>query len=214
MNRPSAGRRSTGINLALFLPRSSVNGPGVRAVVWVQGCRLRCSGCRNMTMQSRRVVERVSVHDLLDRIRAIGDIEGITLSGGEPFQQAAPLAAFARGCARLGLSVMAYSGYTLREILTSRDPARLQLLACLDILVDGRFVRGSTAVKGWRGGAGQGLHFLSARYQDLREHPEAWPDPEAEVHVTASGRVLLTGFPTAEMRREIARIMGTSIQWA
>ena len=85
---------SDGVNVAAFLPRSRANGPGERAVVWVQGCpRPVCPGCWNPAfLDVNHEATRVSVPDLAARILALDGLDGVTFSGGEPFHQAAALA--------------------------------------------------------------------------------------------------------------------------
>ena len=71
-----------------FLAGSRANGPGRRAVIWVQGCSLGCSGCYNPATHDTKSGEWIEVANLLGRIKALNqEIEGITLSGGEPLQQ-------------------------------------------------------------------------------------------------------------------------------
>ena len=75
-----------------FLPRSRANGPGLRAVIWVQGCSLGCPGCFNPGAQSLMGGHEVAVGHLRERLLAFGgDMEGLTVSGGEPLQQMRPL---------------------------------------------------------------------------------------------------------------------------
>ena len=75
-----------------FLARSEVNGPGIRAVVWVQGCPFRCEGCFNERFLPFSPAQQVSVSELAGTILSLPGIDGVTFSGGEPFAQAGPLA--------------------------------------------------------------------------------------------------------------------------
>ena len=83
------------LNLAGFLARSGVNGPGIRAVVWVQGCPFRCKGCFNERFQPFSPATGIPVDTLAGTILALPGIDGVTFSGGEPFAQAGPLAELA-----------------------------------------------------------------------------------------------------------------------
>jgi len=80
------------VNLAGFIARSTVNGPGTRAVVWVQGCPIRCEGCFNTDFWSFTPKIQVPVDQLAEKIGALENIDGVTFSGGEPFAQAENLA--------------------------------------------------------------------------------------------------------------------------
>src|SRR5262245_23982306 len=94
-------------------------GPGRRYALWVQGCRIRCPGCCNPHFFAERGGRSVSPRQIIDEVCAARDIEGITLLGGEPFDQAAALAEVARGARDLGLSVMSFSGYRLEDLRAS-----------------------------------------------------------------------------------------------
>jgi anaerobic ribonucleoside-triphosphate reductase activating protein len=132
-------RRSRRLRLHAFIPHSRANGPGCRAVVWVQGCTLGCPGCFNPETHDFHGGQWVGVDELFERIRALqGTIEGITVSGGEPFQQRpALLALLQRVRAETDLSVLVFTGYTWDEIQRFRETAAL--LSCIDVLIAGRY---------------------------------------------------------------------------
>lgn len=125
---------------------------------------------------------------------ATPDVEGITISGGEPFQQAGAVAALCEAVRDAGGSVMVFTGFDLSE-LTGDEHQRL--LDSTDILVAGRYDRSQPAGgEGWRGSLNQQVHFLSTRYG-----PQELPQASAfEVHVEPDGRLVLTGFPPTGLR--------------
>ena len=88
------------LNIADIRHRSEVNGPGLRSVVWVQGCSRRCLGCINPHTHAHEPVKLLDPQYLARKLVDITDTVGITLSGGEPFEQA-------RGCAILAETVKA-----------------------------------------------------------------------------------------------------------
>jgi anaerobic ribonucleoside-triphosphate reductase activating protein len=92
---------------------SIVDGPGFRYVVFVQGCCFSCPGCHNSQLQPFAGGRTVPVDELAAAIRANPLLSGLTLSGGDPFTQAASCAALAERVRGLGLSVMTYTGYPL-----------------------------------------------------------------------------------------------------
>src|SRR5262245_58092303 len=107
------------VNLHATMARSRANGPGWRFAIWFQGCSLGCPGCFNPTTHAAEPGQRVPVEDLIERILAEGHaIEGVTVSGGEPFEQPAALLSLVRGLRRRapGLSILVFSGYTRTEI--------------------------------------------------------------------------------------------------
>lgn len=174
------------LNIARTLPRSAVNGPGERFVIWVQGCSLHCPHCWNADTWSR-----VSPLQLAEEILATADVEGITLTGGEPFEQAEDLCALAESVRRAGRSVMAYTGYALDEL---RSGAQRSLLARCDVVVAGPYIHARRSLDlAWRGSSNQTVHFLTARYNPADMPSEA----RCEAYVGEGGAVTFTGFPPA-----------------
>jgi anaerobic ribonucleoside-triphosphate reductase activating protein len=131
--------------LAGVLSESVVDGPGIRFVVFAQGCPRRCPGCHNPeTWDADQGVER-SVRDVVQMLKKKrkqkpGYLRGVTLSGGEPFCQAADCARLAGEAKKLGLDVAVYTGFTYEQLLEKQDPDVDALLSAADILVDGPFV--------------------------------------------------------------------------
>ena len=125
-------------------------------------------------------------------------LEGVTLLGGEPFEQAEALSAFARGAHALGLSVMTFSGYTLEELRAASAPAgSAALLAQTDLLVDGRYHPSlPERARRWAGSSNQRFHFLSARYASGIEFVAPGEVAQTvEVRIGTSGRALVSGWP-------------------
>ena len=105
-------------------PDSIVDGPGLRFAVFVQGCTHGCPGCHNPESQPRAGGEVRAIDDLVAHIAANKLAQGVTISGGEPFEQAAACAELARRCRALGLNVWTYSGYTYEQLAAGvPDPA-------------------------------------------------------------------------------------------
>lgn len=168
-------------------PRSRANGPGTRFVIWLQGCSLGCAGCFNPTTHAQRGGELVDTAALLAEVAATRGIDGLTLSGGEPLQQAPAALELLLGARRLGLSTLIFSGYTIDEIgAQALGPA---VLAHTDVLVDGRYVAGDRVGAGLRGSANQQIHVLGRRH--TRAEVEA--TPTAEIRIARDGSVVLTG---------------------
>lgn len=174
-----------------FLPASRANGPGWRAVVWVQGCTLNCPGCFNLETHDPEGGERMPVAALFRRIAALVEgIEGLSISGGEPFQQPRSLLCLLRRVRQeTNLSVLVFTGYTLGEIRGM--PEVEPLLAYIDVLVAGRYdvTQHLSDSLGLRSSANQTVHLLSEHYtmDDLRAVPPA------EVILTPGGEVALSG---------------------
>jgi anaerobic ribonucleoside-triphosphate reductase activating protein len=183
------------LSVAQIVPFTEAEGPGVRFALWFQGCPLRCPGCCNPEMLPFEGGTRQTVAEVLARIdqaqREHG-VEGITLLGGEPLAHAAGAAVLARAVRERGLSVMAFSGFTLEEARQLPEPAVAELLALTDILVDGPYVREQPDTeRRWIGSTNQRIHFLSERYH----FDERWHKRNTLEIRLADGELTVNGFP-------------------
>jgi anaerobic ribonucleoside-triphosphate reductase activating protein len=191
-----------------FVAHSRVNGPGVRAVVYLQGCNLGCASCWNPATHSFTGLSR-GAQDIAEQVAAAHRarvIDGVTFSGGEPMQQALDLMDLIRLLKRTQpeLSIGMYSGYTERELETGRFWTRYgiaqgtrhrvweDIKQHLDFAVLGRFVAARPSKLPLRTSANQVLRFFSDRYRE-----EHFKPLEFEVHIEAQGLVQITGFPLA-----------------
>jgi len=123
---------------------SLVDGPGLRVVVFVQGCDLACPNCQNPESHAMTGGREYSVREVIRMIKKPGPgrklVRGVTFSGGEPFMQAGELAQVAFEAKRIGWDVTTYTGHTYEE-LTARDDADIQaLLDLTDYLIDGPYI--------------------------------------------------------------------------
>lgn len=194
-------------------PLSTVNGPGDRAVVWFQGCLLACENCWNPRSHPFSADTERSVEEIGEWVLSLSDIEGVTISGGEPFQQAADLLEL---CAYLksqrpDLSIGLFSGYTLAELETGRwtftRGASGEWLAGspdlfaavkqhLDFGVFGRFNRHlSGSDKPLCGSRNQSVVFFTGRYSERDIEQQS-----CEINIAANGElVTITGFPPSSV---------------
>lgn len=181
------------LNIMGYVDESEVNGPGSRAVVWVQGCLRECPGCFNPDSWSFEINELISVDALAERILSNPNNEGVTFSGGEPFWQAPALAALARQVKAAGLSVMSFSGFTLEQLQDDYAPAGAQdLLEQLDILIDGPYIE-SLAVHSPDcpvSSRNQRVHILNPAFKDQI----TWASDQLEIHILKDGRRIFTGY--------------------
>lgn len=181
------------LNIMGYVDESEVNGPGCRAVIWVQGCLRECTGCFNPESWSFEIKELVAVDTLLDRILENSRNEGVTFSGGEPFWQAPALASLARKVKAAGLNVMSFTGFTLEQLQGDYAPAGAQdLLDQLDILIDGAYVE-SLAVNSPDSpvsSANQRVHVFNPTFQDNI----TWASDQVEIHILKDGSRIITGY--------------------
>lgn len=127
------------IRIAGIVNDSIVDGPGLRLTVFAQGCPHRCPGCHNPQSHDFDAGELRDTESILQMARDNILLDGITLSGGEPFCQPEACAEIARGAHAAGLNVWCYTGYTFEELLAG-DDRWMELLRNVDVLVDGPFL--------------------------------------------------------------------------
>lgn len=185
------------LRLAHELPDTEAEGPGRRYAMWVQGCTLHCPGCCNPEMFAHgRGGTVVDATHLAQRIVSTTGIEGLSVLGGEPFEQALGVATVARLVRAAGLSVMVYSGFTLAELEARRTlPGVDALLGETDLLVDGRFEQDRPETKRrWVGSRNQVLHFLTPRYAP--DDPRLCTQNTVELRLQG-GQLTVNGWPDA-----------------
>lgn len=135
---------------------SIVDGPGLRFTVFVQGCGHHCEGCHNPQTHDPAGGREMSVEEVAAELRGNPLTDGLTLSGGEPFDQPEDCLALARIAHGAGLNVWAYSGYLYEQLLA--EEAKAALLREVDVLVDGPFLLARrTLALPWRGSGNQRL---------------------------------------------------------
>jgi anaerobic ribonucleoside-triphosphate reductase activating protein len=181
------------LNIMGYLNRSEVNGPGCRAVVWVQGCWRECPDCFNPASWSLAVNQLVSVEELAERILSEPANQGVTFSGGEPFLQAPALAALAKQIKTAGLNVLSFTGYTLSELRSPSAPeGAVDLLNQLDILIDGPYVSALAIHKPDSpvSSRNQRLHIFNPAFADKID----WASDQTEIHILKDGTYVFTGF--------------------
>lgn len=168
-----------------------VLGPGERAVVWVQGCTLRCPGCMVPETWSPAGGRLIEATELAREILAAGSADGVTVSGGEPMQQPAAVAEFLAEVRAAGRDVWLYTGYTLEELLAREDPDVDKVLSLVDVLVDGRYERAHPETRGYRGSANQRLVPLTGRAL-----PSPAAPPRVQLTLDQAGRLVVVGVPS------------------
>ncbi len=123
-------------------PDSIVDGEGIRAVVWMQGCSHNCKGCHNQMTHDFNGGFLADTEDLKVEISKLKLVDGITLSGGDPMFQVEASLDIAKFCHSIDLNVWCYTGYTFEQLLeiAKVNPKMLELLKELDVVVDGKFI--------------------------------------------------------------------------
>ena len=184
------------LNVTKIIEKSQSNGPGIRAVIWFQGCNRHCRGCYNQEMWSFDKKELISPLNLFRKIQSIEDIEGITLTGGEPLLQASTLIDFLKLIRSTRLSVICFTGYELNEIC---KPEQLEILKHIDILKTGNYNEELYEEDlPLRGSSNQKLVFLTDRYsfENIKQ------EQIFEIFISEN-KIQITGFPPKNFLKEV-----------
>ena len=200
---------SEAVVVSRWVSNTESEGPGNRFAVWVQGCSIRCPGCFNPHLWTTRGGARYTPAELNGLVG--DDVEGITLLGGEPFDQAASLAQFATLVRSRGLSVMTFTGFVLEDLRRSGDRSVSALLDQTDLLVDGRFeIDQLDLLRPWVGSRNQRFHALTARYEFVVDDlEEGLLSDQLEVRVSSDGTVRVNGWATDQSLETLLHGLGT-----
>ena len=177
------------INLHSTIKSSRVNGPGDRFVIWTQGCRKMCKNCYNPETWSHYRNNLIDIDLLVEEIKN-SSTTGLTISGGDPFEQPEELFYLLREIKQLDLSdgVIVFSGYTIDEIRV-REELR-KSLDYIDVLIDGLYIDEKRITNGLAGSSNQEFHFLT----DKISRDSLQIDQEVEIH-SLGELIQITGFP-------------------
>jgi anaerobic ribonucleoside-triphosphate reductase activating protein len=154
------------MRLAGIIHESVVDGPGIRFVIFAQGCPHHCRGCHNPETWDPQAGREMTVREVLKILKKESKkkpLRGLTLSGGEPFLQADDMATLACEAKKLGLDVVTYTGYIYEELVELNLPGAARLLDVTDILIDGPFIQEYKSIGlSYRGSTNQRLIDLAA----------------------------------------------------
>lgn len=193
INPPTTAIPDGHLNIMGYVDRSEVNGPGVRAVIWVQGCGRHCPSCFNPASWSFEMNQLISVEAIVAQVLREPRNQGVTFSGGEPFKQAVALAQVAQQLKSHGLTTMSFTGFTLEQLQSTQAPIGSQaLLEQLDILVDGPYVE-SLALNSPTSpisSSNQRVHIFNPDLQDQVD----WASDQIEIHILKDGQRIITGY--------------------
>lgn len=127
------------LQVAGFLDHSLVNGEGFRTTLFLAGCRHACPGCHNQEMQHFDYGETIDLETIWSRIQKnLPLVDGVTLSGGDPLEQATDLLPLLQRLKAQGINVWLYTGYLYSQL--RKDPVKSELLPYIDVLVEGPYI--------------------------------------------------------------------------
>ena len=180
------------MRVARIIPVTRAEGPGKRFCLWVQGCHIGCPGCYATALQDPNGGYEISVEEIISDLENYrNEVEGITLLGGEPMEQAAELSALAEAAQKSNLSVITFTGYTYDDLLGCNDGSKRDLLQHTDILLSGPYLEAERDFsRPLVGSKNQEIHFLSDRYtkKDFFNYHNRF-----EIRVLQDGSIQLNG---------------------
>ena len=180
------------LSLYMTCPITEALGPFKRYALWVQGCKKRCHGCIAPDAQPLDGGYIVEVEHLMHDILSKSDIEGITISGGEPFLQQDALCKLIDGVrSQRDLGVIIYTGMLYEEI--SDTP----LATKCDLLIDGEYIEALNDDLSLRGSSNQHIICITDRYADAVEHYYGRPGRKMEF-ILMDGHISMVGIPTKD----------------
>jgi len=177
------------INVYKYLKHTNVEGPGLRFCLWVQGCKKRCKGCYASETWSFEENKLFTADEIFSIIPE--DVEGITLLGGEPFEQAEELFLLTEMCKDKGLSVVCFTGYEMEEIVNGNDVYKKSLLNNIDLLIDGGYEADKFDLsRPWVGSSNQRYIFLTDKYSmdDILKYKN-----KLEMRISENGKLEING---------------------
>jgi len=192
---PPFSKTADVLNIAALQSPTYTMGPGKRAALWVQGCSMACPGCLAPEWQDQKSAQKFSPQVLADILAGSQQLDGLTLSGGEPVLQGRSLPAFIRSARKYQphLNVICFTGYIYEFLIGgTMDAVMGDLLQEVDLLIDGPFIQSLNDGLAFRGSTNQRFFHLSTRLQNFS--PETWVR-KVELHIQ-NGEILLSGIPT------------------
>lgn len=178
-----------------YIKSTKVLGPYSRFVLWVQGCPFSCKFCMTPDSQSFEAGEELSLDFLLSEILSSDNIEGITLTGGEPFSKAKELVELLEDLKnRRDLGLIIYTGFTIKQLKDKKDFYTNKLLEFTDILIDGQYIESKNDGVSLRGSSNQNIYQLTNRYKYVFDKYYNKSIREVEIHIN-NDSTMLVGIP-------------------
>lgn len=150
------------LNVAIIAECTQNLGPGNRFVIWVQGCNFSCKNCESPELRPIVDANRVDIEKLAEVVIEASNIDGITISGGEPFLQAKTLYKLLLLIRqkRHDLNVVIYTGYENTELNWNEAE---ELMSLCDVAITGKYIDEMNDNIGLRGSSNQEIVFLTER---------------------------------------------------
>ena len=172
-------------------------GPGRRLCVWVNGCNRRCEGCVSKRLQEVDEGTEVDIYEYFFGYN-LEAIDGVTISGGEPFEQADELCRLTEYFRRRGVSdILVYTGYTYEELVSMENLSVKKVLESISVLIDGPYIKElDFGISNIKGSENQRIHYLDASVKDF--YQRYITDTRNVKEVTLGNVLLGVGIPSKE----------------
>lgn len=154
------------MNIARVLYPVRVLGPGDRLGIWVCGCHRACPGCSNPELWNEKTEYEITIDRLMQLIYTVNktnNIDGFTITGGEPMDQADDLSILVDRLSEISEDILVYSGYC-RDELFNRDPETQHVLETIAVLIDGEYIEEKNNDSRLRGSSNQKIHILNSKF--------------------------------------------------
>lgn len=181
------------LNIGYFYPSTKALGPGNRFVLWLRGCHRRCPGCASPELRADSPANWMDIESIYNVIASTRDIDGVTISGGEPLLQCEALSALLKTLRESlpNLSIILYTGYTKDNLPAD---AKAHVIPYVDLLIDGEYEDSLNDGKGLRGSSNQQLYFITDKLSAYRDELENGQRIR-EIHLLSEYEVLTIGIP-------------------
>lgn len=187
------------LNIADIERCSRIYGPGLRFVIWVQGCGLRCKGCWNSDMWSFEERSLYTVDEILGIVQK-EDVEGVTILGGEPLYQSKVLLKLVKKLKESGYNIMLYTGFEPEEIT---DLYSKELFSLSDIVICGRYQEEKRSIYlRWRGSLNQQIIINNNKFENLIDTFNEQVN-EVEIHFDEYGNIKILGYLDTIIKNEV-----------
>ena len=180
------------MNIARILYPVRVLGPGERVGLWLCGCNRGCKGCSNPELWQRKPEFEISTDNLLRLLHKISDahpVDGFTISGGEPFDQAQDLSELVKEISVISDDILIYSGYKIEELRNRNDTSTEYILNNAAVLIDGAYIEELNDNSLIRGSSNQKIHILNYKYSALYQKYLSETHNQIQNFTTADGIV-------------------------
>lgn len=147
----------------------NVLGPGNRVGIWLAGCPHKCKGCSNPELWDSSATQDIKPSDIITAIETItnGNVFGVTITGGEPFEQHEELCLLVKMLLEFTDDILIYSGYTYEELKTSGNVSVGEILNNIAVVIDGKYIEERNTLQPLIGSDNQKIHYLKAKFKDV-----------------------------------------------